>query len=122
MWLRPTNQLQAHKGLTGSFRNKPGSWGSYVVDHFSPKGAEVTIKFIEQNILAREGIGALAALPGVGGYMWEDSMEFWAQLFWTDAFPERFLERHGYEINKTLPVVSTISTGCAFSCLNIVVS
>ncbi|KAF7338556.1 Secreted protein [Mycena venus] len=104
---------EAHKGLTGSFRDKPGSWGSYVVDHFSPKGAEVTIKFIEQNILAREDIGALAALPGVGGYMWEDSMEFWAQLFWTDAFPERFLERHGYEINKTLPVVSTISTGFA---------
>ncbi|KAJ7231473.1 hypothetical protein B0H12DRAFT_1146523 [Mycena haematopus] len=104
---------EAQKGFNGSFPNKPGSWGSFVIDHFSPKGAQVTTKFIEQNILAREGIGALLALPNVGGYMWEDSMEFWAQLFWTDAFPQRFLERHGYEINKTLPVVSTISTGFA---------
>ncbi|KAJ7733280.1 hypothetical protein B0H14DRAFT_3168811 [Mycena olivaceomarginata] len=41
-------------------------------------------------------------------YMWEDSMEFFAQLFWTDAFPQRFTERHGYEINKTLPVLHTL--------------
>jgi hypothetical protein len=102
-------------GFNGPSRSKPGSWGSWVVDHFSPKGAEVTISFIEKNILARENIGAMAAQPGVGSYMWEDSMEFWAQLFWTDAFPQRFMERHGYEINKTLPVVSTISTGCAYT-------
>ncbi|KAK7023824.1 secreted protein [Favolaschia claudopus] len=86
---------EAAKGFTGSFRNKPGSWGSYVVDHFSPKGAQVTTKFMEQNLLAREGIGALASLR---------ALAFWAQLFWTDAFPQRFEERHGYEINKTLPV------------------
>ncbi|KAJ6500360.1 hypothetical protein C8R45DRAFT_977374 [Mycena sanguinolenta] len=104
---------EAEAGFTGSSSNKPGSWGSFVVDHFSPKGAQVTTKFMEQYILSREGIGALAALPNVGAYAWEDSMEFWAQLFWTDSFPQRFLERHGYEINKTLPVVSTISTGFA---------
>ncbi|KAF8185032.1 hypothetical protein K438DRAFT_1974234 [Mycena galopus ATCC 62051] len=104
---------EAEKGFAGSFLNEPGSWGSYVVDHFSSKGADVSIKFIEQNIISQEGIGGLAAGPNVGGYMWEDSMEFWAQLFWTDGFPQRFLERHGYEINKTLPVVSTISTGFA---------
>ncbi|KAF7359451.1 Secreted protein [Mycena sanguinolenta] len=104
---------EAEAGFTGSFPNKPGSWGSFVIDHFSAKGAEVTTKFMEQYILSQEGIGAVAALPNVGGYVWEDSMEFWAQLFWTDSFPQRFLERHGYEINKTLPVVSTISTGFA---------
>ncbi|KAJ6547208.1 hypothetical protein B0H19DRAFT_257895 [Mycena capillaripes] len=104
---------EARPGFNGSTPSKPGSWGSWVVDHFSPMGAQVTISFIEQNILARKDIGVMAAQPGVGSYMWEDSMEFWAQLFWTDAFPQRFLERHGYEINKTLPVVSTISTGFA---------
>lgn len=68
---------EARPGFNGSIRGKPGSWGSWVVDHFSPKGAEVTISFIEQNILARKDIGAMAAQPGVGSYMWEDSMEFW---------------------------------------------
>ncbi|KAJ3710725.1 hypothetical protein C8R42DRAFT_690697, partial [Lentinula raphanica] len=43
----------------------PGSWGSWAIDHFSPKG------------------------------MWEDSMEYQAQ-------------RHGYEVNVTLPVLHTL--------------
>ncbi|KAJ6547037.1 hypothetical protein B0H19DRAFT_1163612 [Mycena capillaripes] len=100
---------EARRGFNGSFLDAPGSWGSWVVDHFSVKGANVSISFIEQNILARDNIGAMAALPGVGSYMWEDSMEFFAQLFWTDALPQRFTERHGYEINKTLPVMHTLS-------------
>ncbi|KAJ7288120.1 hypothetical protein C8J57DRAFT_1494444 [Mycena rebaudengoi] len=100
---------EARRGLNGSFLDEPGSWGSWVVDHFSAKGANVSISFIEQNILARDNIGALAAQPGVGSYMWEDSMEFFAQLFWTDTLPQRFTERHGYEINKTLPVLHTLS-------------
>ncbi|KAJ7349125.1 hypothetical protein DFH08DRAFT_864493 [Mycena albidolilacea] len=99
---------EARRGFNGSFLDEPGSWGSWVVDHFSAKGANVSISFIEQNILARDNIGAMAAQPGVGSYMWEDSMEFFAQLFWTDAFPQRFTERHGYEINKTLPVLHTL--------------
>ncbi|KAJ7261298.1 hypothetical protein B0H12DRAFT_1322075 [Mycena haematopus] len=99
---------EARRGFNGSFLDKPGSWGSWVVDHFSPKGADVSISFITQNILARQNIGAMAAQPGVGNYMWEDSMEFFAQLFWTDALPQRFTERHGYEINKTLPVMHTL--------------
>ncbi|KAJ7736525.1 hypothetical protein B0H14DRAFT_2638956 [Mycena olivaceomarginata] len=83
-----------------------GGPGSSII--FPYKGANVSISFIEQNILARDNIGAMAAQPGVGSYMWEDSMEFFAQLFWTDAFPQRFTERHGYEINKTLPVLHTL--------------
>ncbi|KAJ3847658.1 hypothetical protein EV368DRAFT_50795, partial [Lentinula lateritia] len=60
---------------------------------------------------ARPGFNDIAemlALPGVGQYMWEDSMEYQAQLFWTDTFSERFLERHGYEVNITLPVLHTL--------------
>ncbi|KAJ7043338.1 hypothetical protein C8F04DRAFT_1074442 [Mycena alexandri] len=99
---------EARRGFNGSVLDKPGSWGSWVVDHFSAKGAQVSISFIEQNILAQDNIGAMAAKPGVGSYMWEDSMEFAAQLFWTDGFTQRFTERHGYEINKTLPVMHTL--------------
>ncbi|KAJ7774744.1 hypothetical protein B0H16DRAFT_70663 [Mycena metata] len=101
---------EARRGFNGSFPNLPGSWGSWVVDHFSAKGAQVSISFIEQNILAQQNIGAMAAQPGVGSYMWEDSMEFVAQLFWTDGFTQRFTERHGYEINKTLPVLHALPT------------
>ncbi|KAJ6606626.1 hypothetical protein DFH09DRAFT_14843 [Mycena vulgaris] len=100
---------EARRGFEGSFLDKPGSWGSWVVDHFSPTGANVSISFIEQNILAKNNIAAMTAQPGVGSYMWEDSMEFFAQLFWTEALPQRFTERHGYEINKTLPVMHTLS-------------
>ncbi|KAJ7288204.1 hypothetical protein C8J57DRAFT_509249 [Mycena rebaudengoi] len=99
---------EARKGFKGSVRNKPGSWGSWVVDHFSAKGAKVSISFIEKNILAQKNIHALAAQPGVGSYMWEDSMEFVGQLFWTEELPRRFKERHGYEINKTLPAMHSI--------------
>ncbi|KAJ7771852.1 hypothetical protein B0H16DRAFT_1715051 [Mycena metata] len=105
---------EARRGFNGPVLDKPGSWGSFVVDHFSAKGAQVSISFIEQNILAQENIGAMAAKPGVGSYMWEDSMEFAAQLFWTDGFTQRFIERHGYEINKTLPVMHTLPV-CACS-------
>ncbi|KAJ6500535.1 hypothetical protein C8R45DRAFT_72631 [Mycena sanguinolenta] len=99
---------EARRGFNGSFLDEPGSWGSWVVDHFSPKGANVSISFIESNVLARDNISAMITQPGVGSYMWEDSMEFFAQLFWTDALPQRFTERHGYEINKTLPVMHTL--------------
>ncbi|KAF7359295.1 Secreted protein [Mycena sanguinolenta] len=99
---------EARRGFNGSFLDEPGSWGSWVVDHFSPKGANVSISFISDNILSRDDIGAMITQPGVGRYMWEDSMEFFAQLFWTDALPQRFTERHGYEINTTLPVMHTL--------------
>ncbi|KAJ7837087.1 hypothetical protein B0H14DRAFT_2589426 [Mycena olivaceomarginata] len=82
---------EARRGFNGSFLDEPGSWGSWVVDHFSQKAP------------MRYGGAARG-----WSYMWEDSMEFFAQLFWTDAFPQRFTERHGYEINKTLPVLHTL--------------
>lgn len=103
---------EARPGFHGAEADKPGSWGSWVVDHFSPKGVNISSSFIERNILARDDIGELLAQPGVGQYMWEDSMEFEARLFWTDIFPERFFERHGYEVNITLPVLHTLSHSC----------
>ncbi|KAJ3800757.1 hypothetical protein GGU11DRAFT_771943 [Lentinula aff. detonsa] len=99
---------EARPGFNGPQPDEPGSWGSWVVDHFSPKGVNISTTFIQNNILSNQNIGEMLALPGVGQYMWEDSMEYQAQLFWTDAFTERFLERHGYEVNITLPVLHTL--------------
>ncbi|THV06677.1 hypothetical protein K435DRAFT_743134 [Dendrothele bispora CBS 962.96] len=99
---------EARGGFNGPEPDKPGSWGSFVVDHFSPSGANITAQFIDSNILAREDIGALLKQPGVGQYMWEDSMEFVAQVFWTAALPERFLERHGYNTSLALPVLHSL--------------
>ena len=99
---------EARGGFNGPIDNKPGSWGSFVVDHFSAKGVNISSNFIERNVLARDGIGELLAEPGVGKYMWEDSMEFQAQVWWTPNLGQRFQERHGYSINKALPVLHAL--------------
>ncbi|KAF9261168.1 hypothetical protein L218DRAFT_906097 [Marasmius fiardii PR-910] len=104
---------EARGGFNGAQNGKPGSWGSFVVDHFSAKGASVSSSFIQNNILSRNGIGELLAEPGVGKYMWEDSMEFETQVWWTPALPQRFQERHGYSINKALPVFHSLLPGHA---------
>ncbi|KAF9261143.1 hypothetical protein L218DRAFT_961843 [Marasmius fiardii PR-910] len=107
---------EARGGFNGVQDNKPGSWGSFVVDHFSAKGVNISSSFIQDNILSRSGIGELLAEPGVGKYMWEDSMEFQAQVWWTPTLPQRFQQRHGYSINKALPVFhSLLPAHAAFS-------
>ncbi|KAK7472300.1 hypothetical protein VKT23_000420 [Stygiomarasmius scandens] len=105
---RRNGYLEAKGGFNGPERDKPGSWGSFVVDHFSPKGANITASFMQSNLLAREDIGSMLRQPGVGQYMWEDSMEFDAQVFWTEAFAERFSERHGYNVSLALPVLHSL--------------
>ncbi|KAL0568327.1 ubiquitin-specific protease ubp1 [Marasmius crinis-equi] len=102
---------EAIGGFNGAQIDKPGSWGAFVVDHFSRKGVEVSSRFIQENILSREGIGELLAQPGVGKYMWEDSVEFQGQVWWTDTFAERFSERHGYSVNRVLPILHTLGRG-----------
>lgn len=46
--------------------------GSFAVDHFSPVGAQLTTRFLEQHIFI-DGIGDL--IREVGNYIWEDSVE-----------------------------------------------
>ncbi|KAF5366025.1 hypothetical protein D9758_006736 [Tetrapyrgos nigripes] len=99
---------EAKPGFHGAQPDEPGSWGSWAVDHFSAKGANVSASFMQNNILSQQGIGDLLRQPGVGQYMWEDSMEFRAQLFWTEGLPQRFMERHGYNISIALPVLHTL--------------
>ncbi|KAJ8082412.1 hypothetical protein PM082_008267 [Marasmius tenuissimus] len=112
-YYRRSGYPEARGGFNGTIDSKPGSWGSFVIDHFSAQGANVSSSFIERNILSRQGIGELLAEPGVGGYMWEDSMEFETQVWWTPGFAERYEERHGYSVNKALPVFHALVPGSA---------
>ncbi|KAK7033504.1 hypothetical protein VNI00_012725 [Paramarasmius palmivorus] len=104
---------EARGGLNGAEDAKPGSWGAFVVDHFSAKGAEVSSRFIQDHILSREDIGEMLAEPGVGKYVWEDSMEFQTQVWWTDGFAKRFEERHGYSVGRVLPILHALLPGHA---------
>ncbi|KAI3611660.1 secreted protein [Moniliophthora roreri] len=99
---------EARGGFNGPQDDKPGSWGSFVVDHFSAKGVNVSSSFIQNNILSQSDIGEMLAEPGVGRYMWEDSMEFQAQVWWTDSFAQRFEERHNYSVGRVLPILHAL--------------
>ncbi|KAK5947223.1 hypothetical protein PMZ80_001371 [Knufia obscura] len=94
---------EAVPGFEGALPNKPGSWGSYVHDHFSIEGAEKAIQSNQQHILS----AAQNALnkEGTGVAMWTDSNEFRAQLYWTQGLAERFQQDHNYSIYLALPVL-----------------
>ncbi|KAK1227080.1 hypothetical protein PQX77_009913 [Marasmius sp. AFHP31] len=112
-YYRRSGYPEARGGFNGTIDSKPGSWGSFVIDHFSAQGANISSSFIERNVLSRDGIGELLAEPGVGGYMWEDSMEFETQVWWTPDFAKRFEERHGYGVGRALPVLHALVPGRA---------
>ncbi|KAJ1713078.1 hypothetical protein NYO67_4773 [Aspergillus flavus] len=76
--------------------------GSYVVDHFSAKGAETVTRFWDEYILEDEIKQMLVA---VGNYGWEDSMEITANVSWTPDLPNIFQRKHGYSIKKYLPLI-----------------
>ncbi|KAH7403781.1 hypothetical protein BKA64DRAFT_777464 [Cadophora sp. MPI-SDFR-AT-0126] len=76
--------------------------GSWVVDHFSKSGAQVTTDFIDENILDSSNQKALA---NIGQYAWEDSMEMYAPAFWTPDFLAEFRARRKYDLTKYLPVL-----------------
>ncbi|KAI3611686.1 hypothetical protein WG66_007653 [Moniliophthora roreri] len=102
---------EAVGGFNGTQDEKPGSWGAFVVDHFSPTGVNVSSSFIQQNILSKDEIGEMLAQPGVGKYMWEDSVEFQGQVWWTDSLADRFSARKGYTIQRVLPILHTLARG-----------
>ncbi|KAK7029418.1 ubiquitin-specific protease ubp1 [Paramarasmius palmivorus] len=110
-YYRRNGNPHAVGGFNGPQPDKPGSWGAFVVDHWSPSGVNVTSDFFEQYILSKDGIGELLAQPGVGKYMWEDSLEFQGQVWWTDKLPQKFTDRHGYIVNPVLPILHTIGIG-----------
>ncbi|KAJ6159630.1 hypothetical protein N7497_004167 [Penicillium chrysogenum] len=76
--------------------------GSFVVDHFSKKGAKTVIDYWNNHILT-EDIRQL--LEDVGNYGWEDSMEFTSNISWTPKLPDAFYDKFGYSLAKYLPLV-----------------
>ncbi|KAJ4354792.1 hypothetical protein N0V95_003522 [Ascochyta clinopodiicola] len=71
--------------------------GSYVVDHFSAKGAETVINFWHKHILSDD---LLALIAKVGNYAWEDSVEIKSNISWTLLLPVLFEKEHGYDYTQ----------------------
>jgi hypothetical protein len=94
---------EALGGFDGPKPNLPGSWGSFVHDHFSLEGAQKAIESNEKWVLPeiRDALGD----EHTGFAMWTDSNEFRAQLYWTDELAKRFQKDHGYNISLALPVL-----------------
>ena len=83
--------------------------GSWVVDHFSSKGAQVIIDFWEDYLLDDT---TRQLIHEVGNYGWEDSQEFGAGAlaWWTPTLLEAFKSSRGYALNKYLPLIYSYNT------------
>ena len=77
--------------------------GSWVVDHFSARGAEQIQQFWNEYLL--NGSDTAELLAEVGRYLWEDSQEFPSNILWTPSVPEVFYQQHGYSVAKYLPIL-----------------
>lgn len=75
--------------------------GSWVVDHFSAKGAEAVASFWNDNLLDSN---STELVRQVGHYLWEDSQEFSSNIFWTPGVPTAFRAQHGYAIGRWIPL------------------
>jgi hypothetical protein len=67
--------------------------GSFVVDHFSTKGAQTTTQFLENNIFNDDSLKDL--MKQVGNYLFEDSVEITSDAYWTPNFTIAFQAKHG---------------------------
>ncbi|KAL2208486.1 hypothetical protein CC79DRAFT_1381616 [Sarocladium strictum] len=76
--------------------------GSWVTDHFSAAGAELTTKFWEEHLLTPE---IRTLLKDIGQHTWEDSMEIQASLYWGLDMDKRFKQQRGYDIVEYLPLL-----------------
>ena len=76
--------------------------GSYKVDHFSAKGAQVVIDFWQKYIL---NDGNKELLMNNGRYGWEDSLEIFSNASWTPDMPQRFERVAGYSLKRFLPLL-----------------
>ncbi|EFX01772.1 secreted protein [Grosmannia clavigera kw1407] len=97
------NQLPPGK-LTGPQTN-PTDYlhnGSWVVDHFSARGARVITQFWEKHLLVN---GTKEQLQQVARYAWEDSVEIDPRIYWTPDLPIAFRQRRGYSIVPFFPIL-----------------
>ncbi|EXK85159.1 hypothetical protein FOQG_10813 [Fusarium oxysporum f. sp. raphani 54005] len=85
--------------------------GSYTVDHFSAKGAKVTIRFWQNYILKNSNVRSL--IKQCAGAGWEDSPEILSTITWTPDLPKLFKRRHGYDLLTYLPLIMYKSNNLA---------
>ncbi|KAF5584443.1 glycosyl hydrolases family 2 sugar binding domain-containing protein [Fusarium pseudocircinatum] len=85
--------------------------GSYTVDHFSAKGAMVTIRFWQDYILKNSNVRSL--IKQCAGAGWEDSPEIISTIMWTPDIPKLFKRRHNYDILTYLPLIMSKSNNLA---------
>lgn len=77
--------------------------GSFVVDHFSARGAETVASFWQNHLL--NGSNTAELVREIGNYAWEDSQEFPANIWWTQSLPATFAANRGYSVAKYIPVL-----------------
>ncbi|KRB78512.1 hypothetical protein ASE01_04410 [Nocardioides sp. Root190] len=76
---------------------------SYVVDHFSKRGAQAVIDLWKSRILDAE---MRRLLKKAGGYLFEDSLEIETEAtIWTRDFLAIFQKSRGYDLRPWLPLV-----------------
>lgn len=83
--------------------------GSWVVDHFSAKGAKLITNFWETHLLSAE---TKQLFKDVGNYAWEDSMEIGAGVlvWYTPGLLDAFSKSRGYDLRKYLPLIYSYNT------------
>ncbi|KAJ5754131.1 uncharacterized protein N7511_008284 [Penicillium nucicola] len=76
--------------------------GSFIVDHYSARGAQTITKFWETHLLDSE---TTELLKEVGNYGWEDSIEILSTISWTPSLPTVFKSKYGYDLKPFLPLI-----------------
>ena len=86
---------------------------AYVVDHFSPLGAQAVIDLWEGRVLDGE---MRALLRAAGGNLFEDSLEIETEAtIWTPTFLDDFEKSRGYDLRPWLPFVLELKEKYQFS-------
>ncbi|KAF2994986.1 hypothetical protein E8E13_003871 [Curvularia kusanoi] len=110
-WESYTNQRSCDGGPNPTTIIGNGSW---IVDHFSKRGASRITDFWDEIFLSDPEIADL--VKTVGKYAWEDSMEQLAALPWTPGLLARFKASYGYDMTSYLPVIfSSLNTWGGFA-------
>lgn len=125
-WESYTNQRSCDGGPNPTTVIGNGSW---IVDHFSGRGASRITDFWDEVFLSDQEIADLVRTVGkYGTYQssfhlrsdscvaWEDSLEQLASLPWTPGLLDRFKASYGYDFTSHLPVVfSSLNTWGGFA-------
>lgn len=93
-WLRGTGQLPEAGPHTDPL--------SYVIDHFSSAGVESSTDYWDDHILNPE---VRSLMKGIGGSIFEDSIELEYSTLWTPKLRTEFKNRMGYDLFRYLPAV-----------------